>query len=173
MSALEKPNNVNPEDMKRESIEAVRRGDALPTPEFAAEEGGEMFAALASEIEKLDGKQLDALYQALDSERDTSLDALQEKLTSKASLIERNAHIMPIFIAFVLGDAAAYAVGGGLGAALASGMAAVGGTAVLAHVPFSKWPQEKKDAALLRLERVRTLVEKTQARRSQQTEGSA
>lgn len=156
MPSFENTSEINSnEKMKEETIKAVQEGRALPMPEFAAEEGGEMMAALEAEIEKLDPEQLSQFYRALkDAENATTIDIFKQTLTNKTSLLEHTG-IMVLVIPFFLGT---YLTGNpGVGVLVATG-AGVG----MSAIRVSNWTDEEKAVALEKVKRVEHLIEKTQ-----------
>ena len=155
MSLSEDPSRAH-NAMRRESIAAIRRGDALPTPHVAAKEGGEMFSILKAEIEKLDATQLESLYRALrDAEKTTTLEAIHEKLTHKEPFVKNGVPVIPTTLGFLFGTTVS---GGNIGV----GVLAAGAVGMLSRVPFRQWPEEKRRAAARRIQRVETLIEKVQ-----------
>ena len=113
--------DTNSEQSKQEAIDAVRDGRALPTPEFALQEGGEMLTALHEEIEKLNPEELAQLLAAVEeAEKAATPDEFAEKLTKQVSLLDKTGHlvlVVPFFLGTLatrnpmVGVAAAYGIG--------------------------------------------------------------
>jgi hypothetical protein len=143
-------------NMRRESIDAVREGRALPTPEFAAKEGDEMLTVLAHEIEKLDPKQLDAMYKSLNSVKNslgkTEAD-VSETLAGVSNTIPR---LGAAIVGYLAGSVATGGMGGGIIGAVA-----------MSSLQNRLWnkilstSQRELSELTHRLERVKTLVERT------------
>ncbi len=109
-------------EMKAESIAAVRRGDAVPTPAFVAERDNEardeMQAALVREMQGLDDSQLD----------DFMLNLSNVKLalgieTGRAQELGRTAwttdtNAFRLALGYVVGESLFPMIGGGLGATM-------------------------------------------------------
>jgi len=125
---------LNDDQMRDASIEAINRIDpktgersALPTPEFAVEEGGEILDVLKQEMLKMDPNQLGSLEKALFAfqarEGVTHSDDI-ELLSNKLMLIGLTATSIAVVIGFLTGDlqgagiagttiASTFSVGGG------------------------------------------------------------
>lgn len=149
------------EQLKKDTIEAVKEGRALPLPEFAAEEGGEMMVALESEIEKLDAEQLSQFYDALkEAELAKNTEVLKEAFAHSTSLLSHT-NLMALVIPMFFGT---YLSGGNP----LVGMLATGGAVVaLKAIRVSNWTEEEKAATKEKAKRVERLIEQVQKRREE------
>ncbi|MFZ3031655.1 MAG: hypothetical protein WA082_01340 [Candidatus Moraniibacteriota bacterium] len=102
---------IDDETLRKESIRAVREGRALPTPEFAIKEGGEMLTALAVEIGKLDLTQIEALQHALKRAQNAADPmAIKEAIAGSMTNVEESENglsvgqILSGMVAFALGS---------------------------------------------------------------------
>jgi len=94
-----------PEDreMRRRSLQAIREGRALPTPNFAVEEGQEMVTILTHELERLNAEQLDALLENLNHVKTLKAVEATSALRDKMDVFTAKGILVPAVIGWLLG----------------------------------------------------------------------
>jgi hypothetical protein len=106
---------------RQASLDAIREGRALPTPDFAVQEGQEMITLLTHEIQHLDANQLDGLRNNLADLSARSNAELGEALEDPSpedrllSWLGTNT-----IYGFILGNIVSPGIGGAVGAAVGS-----------------------------------------------------
>src|SRR3989338_2623524 len=146
--------------MRHESLQAIREGNALPTPAFAVEEGREMVTLLTHEIEKLDSKQLDDLMENLSVVRAAKAGEAVDAVRDKLDVLTTKGIAIPLIVGWLIGAVASGTVeGANVGAAVITA-----GKKALDNVEANRRIEQVQAKA----ERIMSLIEAVKAKRLNQ-----